>query len=179
MKSLNNNNHINSIKKIRSIYIIKKLFSNLTLKKKYYLIRYSKDIQNKLEINIQDYKKVSGRYKINGINGEGKEYLLDSNILIFEGDYKNGRRNGKGKEYDEKGRLKFEGDYLNGEKKGDGNVIVCDNGKKKFEGLYKNWKKITGKDYCDGKIMFDGEYKDENRWNGKGKEYSKINNEKT
>ena len=97
MKSLNNNNHINSIKKIRSIYIIKKLFSNLTLKKKYYLIRYSKDIQNKLEINIQDYKKVSGRYKINGINGEGKEYLLDSNILIFEGEYKNGEEMEKGR----------------------------------------------------------------------------------
>ena len=86
------------------------------------MIKYNKDIQNLLEINIHDYRKMSGKYKINGINGKGKEYLLDINILIFEGEYKNGRKNGKGKEYDEKGRLKFEGDYINGEKKGDGNV---------------------------------------------------------
>ena len=28
-----------------------------------------------------------------------KEYLIDTKNLIFEGEYKNGKRNGKGKEY--------------------------------------------------------------------------------
>ena len=36
--------------------------------------------------------------------------------LIFEGEYKNGRRNGKGKEY-RNGILMFEGEYINGKRK--------------------------------------------------------------
>ena len=40
---------------------------------------------------------------VNG-NGKVKEYYDD--ILIFEGEYLNGRKNGKGKEYDYEGKLK-------------------------------------------------------------------------
>ena len=41
----------------------------------------------------------SGEY-LNGKlwNGKGVEY--DKNIIIFEGEYLNGKRHGKGKEYD-------------------------------------------------------------------------------
>ena len=134
-------NNKNLLKSIHSVNILKKILSNLKPKQKLYMIKYNKDIQNLLEINIQDYKKMSGKYKINGINGNGKEYLLDVNILIFEGEYKNGRKNGKGKEYDEKGRLKFEGDYINGEKKGDGNVVIYDNGKINLKEYIKTRKK--------------------------------------
>jgi len=42
-----------------------------------------------------------------------KEYDSYS-ILLFEGEYVNGKRNGKGKEYNYDGSIKFEGDYLNG-----------------------------------------------------------------
>ena len=45
-------------------------------------------------------------------NGKGKEYDFYRNILIFEGEYLNGKRHGKGKEYDYKGELKYEGEYL-------------------------------------------------------------------
>ena len=38
-------------------------------------------------------------------------------ILIFEGEYLNGKRNGKGKEYNDNGQLIFEGEYLDGKKK--------------------------------------------------------------
>ena len=40
-----------------------------------------------------------------------KEYNYKG-ILIFEGEYLNGKRNGKGKEYYYDEKLKFEGEYL-------------------------------------------------------------------
>ena len=43
-------------------------------------------------------------------NGIEKEYKLNTNILIFEGEYKNGKRNGEGKEFYENGELKSEGE---------------------------------------------------------------------
>ena len=45
-------------------------------------------------------------------NGKGKEYIND--ILVFEGEYLNGKRNGKGKEYNKHGKIEFEGEYLDG-----------------------------------------------------------------
>ena len=51
-------------------------------------------------------------------NGTGKVKLYEiTGVLIFEGEYLNGKKNGKGKEYDD-GKLRFEGEYLNGEKNG-------------------------------------------------------------
>ena len=49
---------------------------------------------------------------ING-NGTIKDYVND--ILMFEGEYKNGKK-WKGKEYNSKGKLLFKGKYSNGEK---------------------------------------------------------------
>ena len=61
-------------------------------------------------------EKISGKYK-KGNKCYGKEYLLNTDRLIFEGGYKNGKRNGKGKEYDDLyGKVLFEGEYLKGKK---------------------------------------------------------------
>ena len=49
-------------------------------------------------MNIKYYKKISGKYKIGEKNGKGKEYLIESNKLIFEGEFLNGKKNGKCKE---------------------------------------------------------------------------------
>ena len=49
-------------------------------------------------------------------NGIVKEYVKGTNLLIFEGEYKNGKKNGKGKEYYDTGKIKFDGEYLNGKK---------------------------------------------------------------
>ena len=38
-------------------------------------------------------------------------------ILIFEGEYLNGKKNGKCKEYNNFGKLVYEGEYENGEPK--------------------------------------------------------------
>ena len=52
---------------------------------------------------------------ING-NGKVKEYN-DVRILIFEGEYLNGRKHGLVKEYNDISILIFEGEYSNGGKK--------------------------------------------------------------
>ena len=98
-------------KSIESLYIIKDIFSFLSEKQKLKIIIYNKYIQNKLDINIENYKRISKRYREGERNGKGKEYDYNGKLL-FEGEYLNGRRNGKGKEYDCNGVLKFEGDYL-------------------------------------------------------------------
>ena len=77
-------------------------------------------------------------------NKKGKEYDRYKNILIYEGEYLNGKRNGKDKEFNENGRLIYEGEYLNGKRNG------------------------KGIEYNENLILFEGEYLDGKRWNGKG-----------
>ena len=99
---------------IKSPNILKKILYNLSRSVFLYFINYNKKIQNKFHINIEDYKKFGNRNKIIENNGFGKEYRLNTNIVIFEGEYLNGKKNGKGKEYYENGQIKFEGEYLKG-----------------------------------------------------------------
>jgi len=101
----------------------------MNMKQKLGIMIYNKKLQKEQEVNIEDYKEVSGKYKIGGKNGLGSEYLLKSNKLIFRGDYLNGKKNGQGKEYYDNGKLKFEGEYLNGKRNGKGKEYECDNGK--------------------------------------------------
>ena len=108
-------NRIN-IRDVNSSFIINNIFSFLSEKQKLNIIMNNKLLQSILLVNIKNYKKISGKYKIGEKNGKGKEYLIESNKLIFEGEYLNGKRNGKGKEYYEDGTLEFEGEYLNGKK---------------------------------------------------------------
>ena len=148
---------------VKSLYIIKYILSFLSEKQKLEMIIYNKKVQNKLGIDVEYYKKISGKYLIRENNENGKVYELDTNKLIFEGEYKDGKKNGKGKEFYEDEHLKFEGEYLNGKKiegKGydyNGNLVLKleKNGKgkeyykdkkKKFEGEYINGKDGMGKD---------------------------------
>ena len=102
------------------------------------MIIYNKQLQKILGVDIN--KKISGKYKIVEKNGKGREYTLNGDKLIFEGEYLNGKRNGKRKEYYYGGELEFEGVYLNGEKNG----------------------------YFYSKLEFEGEYLNGKIWNGKG-----------
>ena len=72
----------NLLNSVKSIHIMKKLFSNLNCNKKLNMIKYNKNIQKKFEINIEDYKKESGKYIIYGKNGKRMEYLLDTNAVL-------------------------------------------------------------------------------------------------
>ena len=46
--------------------------------------------------------------------------MIDTNVVIFEGEYLNGEKNGKGKEYYGDDILKYVGEYKNGKLNGKG-----------------------------------------------------------
>ena len=107
------------LKKIKSSYFLKIIFSNLIEKQKLKIVKYNKNLQIFMDINLMNYRFLSGKYMIYE-NGNGKEYNGYSDNLLFEGKYLNGKRNGKGKEYKNYGKLIFEGNYLIGKRNGKG-----------------------------------------------------------
>jgi len=112
-----------------------------------------------------------GEY-LNG-NRIGKEYN-DEGELIFEGQYKNGIRwNGKGKEENE--QIIFQGKYEKGIRIGE---EYYHNKRLKFKGD-KNGKGVEYIYESDKEkeleILFQGEYKNNKRWNGEGKDIYIIN----
>ena len=149
-----------SIENIKSIYILKRIVSLLLDIKKLDLIKFNRQLQNKLFVNLEDYTNASYKYKIIENNGMGKEYY-NNGELLYIGEYSKGKRNGKGKEYDTYGKLIFEGEYLNGKKiSGTG---YDNKGNKTL--ILKNGK---GREYYkNGRIKFIGEYYDGRRWKGK------------
>ena len=132
------------LKNIKSKYILKELLTYTQIKKKLEIIKYNKSIQNILDIDLIYYKTFSQRYFIGEKNGKGKEYDFDDN-LIFEGDYLNGKRNGTGKEYYKDGKIKFEGEYLNGKRHGKGKKYYNNSFLQIFEGEYFEGLKWNGK----------------------------------
>ena len=159
--------HINNIK---SNNIINKIFSHIDEKVKLKTIKYNKNLQNKLNIKLSNYKLFSGNYITFDINGKGKEYNGFTDDLIFEGEYSNGERNGKGKEYYENGNLKYEGEYLNDKRHGFGKEYNKE-GILIFEGEYCNGlRNGNGKEYKnEGELKFEGSYLNGKK-NGKCKE---------
>ena len=93
------NINIGDIKRIKSKVILAKIFSILWETSKLKLLFYNKEIQQKLDIDIEIYKKICKIDKKIETNGKGFIYLKNTDLLIFEGEYKNGLKNGKGKEY--------------------------------------------------------------------------------
>ena len=156
-----------TLKMIKSKYIIREVFKFLENKKTFQIMIYNKVLQKLFDITIEDYKHISGKYNIIEKDGTGKEYDLKTNKLIFEGEYKNRKKNGKGKLYNKDGKLIFEGEYLNNKKNGKGKEYYY-NGKLIFEGEYLNNKKWYGIGYD---IKGNKEY-EINNGNGKIKEYN-------
>ena len=161
-KAFNNNNLLLNIK---SNYFTKFLFSHLEENVKLKIIKYNKTMKNMIDIKLINYKFLSKRYIILEDENKGKEYDGQTDNLIYEGEYLNGKRNGKGKEYDEN-KLIFEGEYLNGKRNGKGKEYYY-NGKLKFEGEYLNEEKIKGKFYDKN----GNKYYDLENQNGNIKEY--------
>ena len=107
------------LENIKSSFFIKMVFFLLDEEIKLKIVKYNKILQNKLDININNYKLFRGKYIVYEENGIVKEYDAYNNELRFEGEYLDGKRNGKGKEYF-CSRLIFKGEYLNGKRNGKG-----------------------------------------------------------
>ena len=135
------------LKNFKSEYFLKTIFSFIKERRKLDILAHNKSLQNQIEISIINYKLFSGRYIEFSSIGKGREFKADKNIILFEGEYANGKRNGKGIEYDEYSPddIIFKGEYVNGVRHGKG--IEYD---------------------LSGKIIFEGEYFKGARWNGKG-----------
>ena len=153
------------LKNIKSLYLIKFLFSYITEKQKLQLIKYNINLQKSLDITLFNYKYFTGKYIIYDDESKktGKEYLSVSDVLVFEGEYLKEKKNGKGKEYSFfTGVLLFEGEYVNGKRNGKGKEYEDGYGKLKFEGEYLNGKRNgKGKEYYSDyrdeiQIIFDG-----------------------
>ena len=130
-----------------SVYTIKIIFNIIDNQTKLKLIRYNKNLQNKININILHYRAFSNRYIKYEANNKVKEYNSTNDKIKYFGDYLNGNRNGKGEEYDvDKQSLIFKGEYLKGKRNGKGKEYD-NNGKLKFEGEYLLGKKWNGKIY--------------------------------
>ena len=123
------------------------------------MMRYNKSLQNIIDINLINYRILSGRYIVYGENGNAKAYSSYDDKLLFEGEYKNGKKNGKGKEYYLNGEVIFEGEYKNGKRNGKGKEYY-------FNRELLNEKE--NKDYYENNLIFEGEYKDGKKWDGKG-----------
>ena len=160
----------------------------------------NKNIKDKTNRNGKGYEYYEnkfvfeGEYKNGKIkNGKGMLYNHKGNI-IFNGDYINGKRNGIVYEYYEKNEnininipseniplLKYEGKYIDDEKNGLGKEYQYDENNEPvliFEGIFKNGNKWEGnaKEYykIPDKLTFDGEYKEGQKWKGNFYEYSNI-----
>ena len=150
------------------------------------------------EYNKLDQLIYVGEYLHGERSGRGTEYDPENENEIYEGEYLHGERNGKGTEYQNR-EIIFEGEYKNGKRyEGmeywnyyDGDIythfegvckqngktegkIYTDYGNVLFEGEFLNGKKDgIGKEYNHkGLLIFEGEYLDDYRWNGKEKEYN-------
>ena len=93
-------------------------------------------------------------------------HFYSNEIIEFEGEYLNGKRNWQGKEYYINDQLKFEREYRNGDKwNGKGNGP---NNNTLYE--IKNGTGTVKEYYDDGQLKFEGEYLNRKK-NGKCKEY--------
>ena len=138
------------MEQIKSKYILKQIFLYLCKKSAVKLVMFNKNIMNILNINLLDYKLLSGKYFIGNRNGQGKEYNSYNDKLLFKGEYIDGKRYGYGKEYNADEKLLFEGKYMNGKRNGKGKEYFFD-GKIKFEGIYLLGIKYNGKGYDKNK----------------------------
>ena len=167
------------LENIKTSFFSKILFSFINEKKKLDIVKYNKTIQNNLEITLVNYKEYSGRYIIYENKRKGKIYDAYQDILLYEGEILNGKKNGKGKEYEleyDYSYLIYEGEFINGERKGkenfDDELFI---GKrylwKKKDGYYEFKEGIVYQYDTYGNLLFEGEYLNGKR-NGKCKEYN-------
>ena len=138
-------------KNIKSSFIKQKILLNIDKKRKMKIFKYNKQIQNLTNIKLIDYRLMSKTFFIYEKNGKVFQFISKNNILIYAGEFLNGKKHGKGKEYYNDRESIYEGEFLNGKRHGKGKEY-----------------------YKENKLIFEGEYINDKRWNGNGYD---INNE--
>ncbi len=88
------------LENIKCLYIHKLIFSFLNEKDKLNLIKYNKFFQKQINIDIINYRILSGKYIIFEKKEYGKIYNAFNHKLIYEGEFLNGKKHGKGVEYE-------------------------------------------------------------------------------
>ena len=172
---------------IKSVFTIRLIFSFVEEKVKLNLIHYNKKLQNIIKVDLVYYKRIGGIKIILENNNKGKEIMLGSDVTLYEGEFLNGKRNGQGKLFDEEfGKLIYEGEFLNGKFNGKGKQYIL--GFLLIDGEFLNGEPKIGKGYYpdgsvsllfdengktkefyqNGKLKFEGEYKNGIKWNGIG-----------
>ena len=125
------------------------------MKKKLQLITHNKAVQKKLNVNLINYKLLSGKFLTHETKEKVKIYQTFTNFVIYDGEYLNGKKIGKAIEYTPLGRKKFEGEYKNGKRNGKGKEYYH-NGLISFEGEYLNGKRWNIKEYDkNGNIIYE------------------------
>ena len=82
------------MKKIKSVFFIKKIFSYISETNLLNLIAYNRALQKNLDKSLLNYKLKSGKYIINQTNNKAKIYSSYNDKLIIECEYLNGKKNG-------------------------------------------------------------------------------------
>ena len=143
--------------------------------------KYLNDKRNGNGIEYDNDGKILffGEYK-NGERWNGKIKELINNYweeIEFEGEYINGEKIGKGKysfsAYSDEKYI-YEGEFKNDEKNGYGKEYYKEYDTEKeiliYEGEFKNDRRNgKGKEFNNGQLIFEGEYLNRKRWNGKYK----------
>ena len=112
--------------------------------------------------------KFSGDF-YNGVrNGPGNEYY-DTGICSTEGSWKNNKLDGIAATYWQTGNPRFNGHFCQGKKQGPGTSYFKDNGRKHFDGVWKDDGPSFGKMYQKG-----GALKKEGSWSGRGKYFEGV-----
>ena len=74
------------LKKIKCCYFVNMLFQHLNDENTLKLLKYNKSLQNKIGLNLSNYKVFSGKYVIIDKNGIGREFNIYDDSLLFEGE---------------------------------------------------------------------------------------------
>ena len=72
---------------IKSNFFVKFLFSYMIEETKLKIVNYNKNLQNKLNISLVNYRLYTNKYIIHEKNNKAKEYNIYTKKLIFEGDF--------------------------------------------------------------------------------------------
>ena len=138
----------------------------------YYEGDYKKGKKNGKGIMYNEFgwKSYEGDFLEDKKNGKGIMYERDDGSLYDEGEFKNDKKNGLIRRYN-KGKLRSESGYVDDKRCGK-RKEYNDIGELIYEGeIFNDCKNGFGQCFRNNEEVFIGDFKDDQRWNGKGKEF--------